>query len=304
MATMISTRTDMLEQVRRSESRIANSKSSLLPFQLFQRLEQESEQRALQEQDYGSHGETESSPRLLVRMQEVTEVHEESLDDFDSSAPDSSPEAAKERRRGSISISRFGQATTEHTPSVSNLPSTRPSRSSSIVSKPAFYQLDMKQPHVYTNSADSFASLEFDESDPSIHGEDQVESSMFFEPGKRSISKAISRRLSRAKEPAQPLPSVSFGSETVVIGIAVEEATIEHSMDNGETHSAENISTTEVYSGTLRSRRSMPGLYHRATVVSSSPSAWVSKAKDMTSRFRRRSLAALTNINAGTVVLR
>lgn len=230
-------------------------------------------------------------------MQEDSESFTDHVDPSVIPEPDSTTSTLKEPRRGSISISRFGQATADHTPAVSRMPSTRPSRSSSMVSKTPFYQLDTEQTQVYTDSTDSFASLDSGDEDPSIHHEDKVESSMFFEPGKRSISKAISRRLSRAREPPQVLPSASFVSETLVIGVAVEEATVEHRSDSGDWHSADNVSTTtQVYSGALRSRRSAPGLYQKATT--SSPFAWVSRAKDIVSQFRRKSIASLNTINA------
>lgn len=283
---------------------------------MFQRLERESEQRALAE-ELEFHEETDSNSvpsTTSLGEPDITLVQTEAVDVVSDAALDTTVRAAKERRRGSISISRFGQTTAEHTPSASLQPSNRPSRSSSIVhTRPTFYQLDTKLPEPYTTSADSFAS--FDTSTVSTeetHHEEEVTSSMVVEvKEKRSISKAISRRLSRARELPIPLPSPT-SSGTLVIGVAVEEATIEHSAD-GEWRSADNVNTTKVYTGVLRTQRSTPGLYQKAfasadpnSTSNSSPSMWMSKAKDITSRFRRKSLAAFTSVtvNAGTVSAR
>ena len=100
----------------------------------------------------------------------------------------------RERRRGSISISRVGHYETASMDSSAS--STRGSRSSSIIlTRHNFYQLDSRR----ADSTDSFASETT--TDPSI---DDVEDThhvaqTHFIPG-QSISKAISRRLSRAKD--------------------------------------------------------------------------------------------------------
>lgn len=190
--------------------------------------------------------------------------------------------SVRDRRRGSISISRFGQPP-ESTSTDSRAPSTRASRSSSIIlSKPTFYQLDTRstQPP-RSGSTDSFASDTT--SDPSLDDvpeEPQVAQTHFIPA--QSISKAISRRLSRARE-LVPLSSPS-STGTLVIGVAVEANTVEH--HTGDLHPVVSSTTTTIYSNTLRTQRSTPGLNERAT--------FFSKAKDITSKLRRRSVAALT----------
>jgi hypothetical protein len=100
----------------------------------------------------------------------------------------------------------------------------------------------------------------------------------------RSISRAISRRLSRARD--MPLPSPSSTS-TLIIDVAVEEAT-------HESHSMDGAPRVTVTTATLRTQRSTPGLYARGLASAPSNSTgWMSKAKDITAKFRRRSLAAL-----------
>lgn len=189
--------------------------------------------------------------------------------------------SAKDRRRGSISISRFGQPTE----STSRITSTRASRSSSIIAaKPTFYQLDTRTNQPPPGSTDSFASDTT--SDPSlddVEEEPQVAQTHFIPA--QSISKAISRRLSRARDMV-PIASPS-STGTLVIGVAVEANTIEHQPgDVQHPHVVNSTTTTTIYSNTLRMQRSTPGLNEKGT--------FLSKARDITSKLRRRSVAALT----------
>ncbi|KAI0821162.1 hypothetical protein BC629DRAFT_1458891 [Irpex lacteus] len=257
MTTVVTTRTDMLEQ-------------------LFQRLEEEHEIRALAQEE----------PSLVdVPPASAHQAHEDPdalLDPTVDASIAATVRAPRDRRRGSISISRYGGPTAEPTITEPRITSTRPSRSSSIVlQKPAFYQLDTTPSGpARTGSADSLAS---DNADPAMDVEepDLVTQIAQIHPA-RSISRAISRRLSRAKE--LPLPSPSSTS-TLVIGVAVEEATHEsNSIDDGP--------RVTVTTSTLRTQRSTPGLRDKAAAAAGSPAGWVSKAKDM---FRRRSIAALSS---------
>jgi hypothetical protein len=178
----------------------------------------------------------------------------------------------RERRRGSVSISRIDM--------ISIPSSTRSSRSSSlIVSKPPFYQLNTRQTQP-NDSTDSLASETT--TDPSVDDVEELHVAQTQYIPAQSISRAISRRLSRARE---LVPIVSPTSAAMIIGVAVEANTVEHRPDE---HSvAVSASTTTVYSaGTLRTRRSTSGLNERAT--------FFAKAKDITSKLRRKSVAALT----------
>lgn len=245
--------------------------------QLFQRLEEESEQRAREEEE-----------RELQEEQDSLRDAVESMSTTTSTVRSAS---TRERRRGSISISRFGglgQPPSDAASTDSRAPSTRGSRSSSIIlTKPTFYQLDTRL-HQPTGSTDSFASDTT--SDPSI---DEVEeehhvAQTHFIPA-QSISKAISRRLSRARD-LVPLSSPS-STGTLVIGVAVEANTVEHG-DEAGFHTPQAVAattTTTVYTGCtpgLRTQRSTPGLNERTN--------FFAKAKDITSKLRRKSVAALT----------
>lgn len=218
--------------------------------QLFQRLEEESERRALEEEERDMLEEkSEPSPVSTVR----------------------------DRRRGSISISRVGsQFDTASTDSTTSS-STRGSRSSSIIlTRRNFYQLDSGN----ADSTDSFASETTTEPLDEVEDTHQVAQTHFIPA--QSISKAISRRLSRAKD-LMPLASPTSAS-TVIIGVAVEANTVEHDDDAFPT--AQTTTTTTVCSGTLRPRRSTPLLNEKVN--------FLSKAKDITSKLRRKSVAALT----------
>lgn len=183
----------------------------------------------------------------------------------------------RERRRGSVSISRVGQFETTSTDSRTS--STRGSRSSSIIlTRRNFYQLDSTR----RDSADSFASETTTE--PSVADVEETHhvAQTHFIPA-QSISKAISRRLSRAKD-LVPLSPTS--ANTVIIGVAVEANTVEHHSGNDNWHGAQTTTTTTVYSGTLRPQRSTPMLNDKVN--------FLAKAKDITCKLRRRSVAALT----------
>ncbi|KAJ3557777.1 hypothetical protein NM688_g1280 [Phlebia brevispora] len=114
---------------------------------IFRRLEEESAQRAREEEER----------ERLEAEAEGRPTAQEVADEVIPNTNTSTIRASRERRRTSVSISRFGQPVDG--PSSDSQPSsTRPSRSSSIVlTRPAFYQLDARyQPE--TGSADSLAS--------------------------------------------------------------------------------------------------------------------------------------------------
>ncbi|THG98440.1 hypothetical protein EW026_g3745 [Hermanssonia centrifuga] len=240
--------------------------------QLFRRLEDESAQRALEEEE---------RERIEAQASDSTPSPQPAAEALPVIA--SPVQTIKERRRGSISVSRFGGITVDTNDSRTQ--STRPSRSSSIVhTKPTFYQLDTRY-QAHAGSADSFASNSG--ADPAADVEDEPEITQTTFAPRQSISKAIARRLSRARD-VVPLPSPTATS-TVVIGVAVEEATTEHyHSSDDDCHSAHGVSSAQVYSGTILSQRSSPGLNEK-----SSSSGWVSKARDITAKIRRRSLAAI-----------
>ena len=122
--------------------------------------------------------------------------------------------------------------------------------------------------------------------------------------GKQSISRAISSRLSRARTRSRDVLNANGG---VIIGVAVQEATVEHHSDDLEF--LDDKMTTVVKStvevpvaagepgvgvGVLRRQRSTPKLDgHQGGQQSS----WMVKAKELTSRFKRKSMAALSQVS-------
>ncbi|KAI0330424.1 hypothetical protein GY45DRAFT_1250927 [Cubamyces sp. BRFM 1775] len=274
--------------------------------QIFQKVEEETERRAQAQQEY-----EDTQSRLQSRIA--------------SPAPVAAPtprDGPRDRRRGSISVSRFGQATDLASHTHDN-PSTLPSRTNSVIinagNTGAFYQAQR-----YAGSADSFASSVH--SAPHDEEHEQV-TQMETIAGKVSIGRAvggiIARRLSRSRTRSRDILATPNG---LVIGVSVEEATTEAEAE-GETDvegEADGVNekrkgagaglppksprgTSFVYAQAdgLRSRRStlsMPGgtaangasgdnaagLERRLSAV-----GWVAKAKDLTKKFRRKSMAVL-----------
>ncbi|KAI0785805.1 hypothetical protein C8Q75DRAFT_310495 [Abortiporus biennis] len=259
--------------------------------QIFQRVEEESARRAQIEA-------AEAEAIAITTTRPSTEdddaaTQREAEDTVPS--PVATVAQVKQRRRGSVSVSRFGQPT-ELSPepviaSTSAAPSTRPSRSSSLVqAKPPQLITPFYQVHAMLHgSADSLASASAN--DPENLAEDQQHvTKMATILGKQSLSKAITRRLSRARSRDVLVATAPTGN--VVIGVAVEEATVEHDSDEDhEELAARPQSSAAVYSGVqvIRHQRSSPGLNSGER----SPTSWMAKAKEYTSKFKRRSIAAL-----------
>lgn len=127
--------------------------------------------------------------------------------------------------------------------------------------------------------------------DPSQNVEDEHHSTqMATIAGKQSISKAISRRLSRARS----RDVLVSRRNSVVIDVSVEEATVEHhSDDDKDPELVRPQSSAAVYvgggNGVLRREKSSPRLHGSGEKL-----GWMSKAKDLTARFKRKSMAALS----------
>lgn len=140
--------------------------------------------------------------------------------------------------------------------------------------------------HKQHGSADSLASVL---EDPSMQIEEQNNSTtMATITGKQSISKAISQRLSRTRTRSRDV--LASANSSLIIGVAVQEATIEiHEENDTETSQATVVSTVQGPEG-LKRQRSAPRL-------ESGQASWMSKAKEFTSRFKRKSLAALSQVS-------
>ncbi|KAG6837822.1 hypothetical protein H0H93_016190 [Arthromyces matolae] len=144
----------------------------------------------------------------------------------------------KNRRRGSISITRFGQTgvqpTVPYGPYItsSSPPATPPL--SAIASKSSFYRLHSDL-SLKNSSTKSFASGASALSGEDAYREDNDHATqMLHISGRQSISKTVGnfipRRLSRSRS-----ANVLVADANVVIGVSVEEATVESSEPDIET---------------------------------------------------------------------
>ncbi|KAH9949293.1 hypothetical protein B0H21DRAFT_147433 [Amylocystis lapponica] len=222
---------------------------------IFERVEQECERRA-QEPEHGKPTPTDTLCAATV--------------------------APVRRRGGSISVSRFGESARDSSESLGSSTSMPPPISSYVVRKPKFYEA---QDH--KGSADSLASS----SEQHVHNDpDEVEvTQMKTFGGRQSLSRAvgsiIARRLSRSQSSSRDVvPSTTGG---LVIGVSVEEATVE-----AESHEPQTTgSVSAVFAPRSISRRSS---YLGVTDEDKNASlnGWTKKAKDLQSKFRRKSTAS------------
>ncbi|KZT03917.1 uncharacterized protein LAESUDRAFT_761512 [Laetiporus sulphureus 93-53] len=230
--------------------------------QICQRVEEECERRAREEE--------------LAEAQVASQVDANAVD----------MDLAHRAKRGSVSISRFGepiQSSAIHAPT----PSTPSSAAAFVVRKPTFYQVQM-----HTGSADSFASLQLSHAsrspppidEPDLASEQVVQMAKIAARGSLSISKAFSRARSR---PAIIGPSVS---QSLVIGVQVQEATVEVS------EGAEDLarSRTEISAPYGRPR----GMSGGVGGCGKGERGWLGRARSMTMKLRRRSVAALVQGSA------
>ncbi|KAJ6612289.1 hypothetical protein B0H10DRAFT_1807815 [Mycena sp. CBHHK59/15] len=219
---------------------------------IFQEVEQQNERRAQEEVN-------DSVPNNMVRV-------------------DSSDNLRK-RRRGSISITRFGQlSSSDHVSDGSSGPMTP--ALSDIASKSPFFQAQLR-----SGSQTSFASGA--SADDDAHEEDHHVTQMHTIAPRQSISRAVGgffpRRLSRARSTVLP----SSGDGNVVIGVSVEAATVEMAEDAV-------LNPTVVHApGGLRSQASKGSM---ASVPGKNN--WALRAKNFTKKFRRKSKNPLADASA------
>ncbi|KAI0629681.1 hypothetical protein C8Q77DRAFT_301434 [Trametes polyzona] len=283
---------------------LSDSRTELIE-QIFQKVEEESERRAQEQSELEEHAATYSR---------VTSPSPLSIPPAAPAAVSVVRDGPRDRRRGSISVSRFGQATDLSAPTLEP-PSALPSRTNSVIinasKSGAFYQAQK-----YAGSADSFASSH--EGHPEDVRDEEGVTQMETIAGKASIGKAvggiIARRLSRSRTRSRDILATPSG---LIIGVSVEEATTE--AEHGEDGAPADGDVPRTPHGTvfvyaqadgLRSRRStvsMPGSGSDGSGASAgagapaangqerrlSAAGWVAKAKDLTKKFRRKSMAVL-----------
>jgi len=211
--------------------------------------------------------------KIFQKVEEESErrAQEDVASEFAESKTNVAPATnqVKNRRRGSISISRFGQLAEESLKGSQGPPPTL----STIASRSAFYQVQAAN-----DSAKSFASgASADLDDEGAHLEDVHVTQMHQIAGRQSISKTVGsllpRRLSRARS-----ANILAGEGNVVIGVSVEEATVESAEGAEASHAVVHAP------GALRKQPS------RLTMAGSSPArnSWVAKARGFTQKFRRK----------------
>jgi len=223
---------------------------------IFQQVEEQNERRAQQE-------EVESKDSVANTIQRM----------------ESSENIKKGRRRGSISITRFGQlSTSDATSDGSSAGPTTPALSD-IAAKSPFFQQQLKN-----GSQTSFASGGSAADDADAHHEDDHHvTHMHTIAPKQSLSRAVGgflpRRLSRARSTVLP----GNGNDNVVIGVSVAAATVELPED------AEVAATVVHAPGALHHQMSKGSIGG----ASLNKLTWAARAKNFTKKFRRKSKTPL-----------
>ncbi|KAJ7210559.1 hypothetical protein GGX14DRAFT_626139 [Mycena pura] len=214
---------------------------------IFQRVEEQNEARARQ---------AEAEDRVSANLSRI----------------ESSDNLRKSRRRGSISITRFGQLSTDAVSDGSSGPMTP--ALSDIAAKSPFFQAHKSQ----NNSEESLASR--GSAEDGYHQEDHHVTHVHTIAPRQSISRAagrlIPRRLSRAQSSVLQNPGGVGGN----VVIAVAAATVELP-ENAE------VAPTVVHApGALRNQPSKGSML-------SEKSSWVTKVREFTKKFRRKSRTPL-----------
>ncbi|KAF9075614.1 hypothetical protein BDP27DRAFT_1041751 [Rhodocollybia butyracea] len=171
---------------------------------IFQRVEEESQKRA--QDDEGVEAAARSENKMPIDVQKL-----------------------KARRRGSISITRFGQLAEEPLPSKEPTSTSPPNSPTTIITalttQSSFYQSQLL--NTSRESLDSHAS-----DNEGLHAEDdnhvtQVHRIAARQTLTRTMGSFLPRRLSRARS----RPVIEDMDGTLVIGVSVQAATVEESND-------------------------------------------------------------------------
>ncbi|KAF8198535.1 hypothetical protein BJ912DRAFT_29250 [Pholiota molesta] len=231
--------------------------------QIFQKVEQESERRA-----------------QLAQLDDVDGLSALKV------ANAATAKRQKERRRGSISISRIGQVSPDDF--AAKDPGSRSPSVKAFAPSSPFYKS-----HVANNSTNSIASGASEFSNAGAHTEDDNHvTQMHHIAGRSSISsKIIPRSLSRSRSASViPSPGMQNIEANVVIGISVQEAIVEsvHEENGGERVVTRSRSASVVARGPVQKQQSQKTLLgSRLKTI-----GWLSKAKTFTQKIRRKAKVA------------
>ncbi|KAF9268508.1 hypothetical protein L218DRAFT_513700 [Marasmius fiardii PR-910] len=237
---------------------------------IFQRIEEESAQRAQQESLLSVPTvPSEDSPSSTNGI-----ITQRPAGNFDGQTFRS----GKARRRASISITRFGQVLYNN-----SFNSPFASRPTSPTTKSALAS-PIYQTHPQAGSTDTLSSDHpSDEDNEHAHAEDDdhVTQVHRIAPRQSIVSSIVPRRLSRAR--SRPIISEGDTSSNMVIGVSVQAATVEVP-PNEEQPSAGAVVHTR---GPLKNQSSKSTL--NSGGGSSNGRGWIARAKSFTNKLGRRS---------------
>lgn len=107
--------------------------------------------------------------------------------------------------------------------------------------------------------------------------------------GRQSISKAFTRRLSRSRTATRSRDVL----DALVIGVSVEEATVEHEHDEEEAGGSRPGTSMAYAQGALKARGSRGNMNAGAEKEKGEKGGWIGRARGLTQKIRRRSMVAL-----------
>ncbi|KAJ7066384.1 hypothetical protein C8F01DRAFT_1248407 [Mycena amicta] len=219
---------------------------------IFQQVEQENEQRARQ---------AEAEDKVAESLARV----------------ESSENLRKSRRRGSISITRFGQlSSSDDGTSAPTTPAL-----SDIAAKSPFFQAQLRSQNHSQESFVSGGSTAEHQHEEDDHHVTHIHTIAPRQSISRAAGRLIPRRLSRARSAV--MQSSANTAENVVISVAA--ATVELP-ENAE------LAATMVHAP-LRNQPSKSSMGSASLVAKGG--SWVTKAKNFTKKFRRKSRAPLVD---------
>ncbi|KAI0261296.1 hypothetical protein BC834DRAFT_486100 [Gloeopeniophorella convolvens] len=228
--------------------------------EIFLKLEEESERRAMEVEEEGL---SPNIPDLAAAAQRAAR--------------------AKQRRRGSVSISRFGHfGDPSQQLSLSNPPTPTAFPDGSTSLSP-FYQAQS-----HNHSADSLSSDSSLEDDAALRAESNHVTQVHRIAGRQSLSRSVGGMLQRTLSRSRSKASLSSnGVDTnVVIGVVVEEDHVEEPSGSREVAPRPESRAT-AYAHAPRALKSQPSRMTIPGAGTKDPSgSWRSKAADL---FRRNS---------------
>jgi hypothetical protein len=198
----------------------------------------------------------------------------------------------KARRRGSVSITRFGQLADEITSkeaSVTSPPNSPATFITTLASQSTFYQSQLL--NTSHDSLDSHAS-----ENEGLHAEDdnhvtQVQTIPARQTLSRTVGALLPRRLSRAR--SRPVMREIDG--TMVIGVSVQAATATIDGESRVPPATVTVGNSDSLTPSLNSKASKASLRSISSTSNRvSNSNWVTKAKGFTKKLRRKSGQPLT----------